>query len=63
MSLPGLPPEAAKVDIIWKLNEIEDKVESVEVVARERNRVLWAYPLNKTETDNVIRQPYKDYTI
>lgn len=42
---PGLPPETAKVEFIWLSNEINTRLESVLVVARDGDRLLWDYEL------------------
>lgn len=62
-SLPGLPPEAAKIDFVWKRNEIEGGVESVSVVARDGNSTVWAYDLNisEIETEKVVSLPLSTF--
>ncbi|WP_159983707.1 MULTISPECIES: hypothetical protein [unclassified Novosphingobium] len=44
-ALPGLPPETAKIELIWEPNAIWTKVERVLVVARDGNRLLWDYEI------------------
>lgn len=44
--IPGLPPETAKVEIIWQPNEIWTQVERVLVVARDGDRLLWEYEID-----------------
>lgn len=45
-TLPGFPPEAAKVEIVWKANDIGTAVEEVIVVARDGNTLLWSYRID-----------------
>ncbi|RYG95267.1 MAG: hypothetical protein EON58_14535, partial [Alphaproteobacteria bacterium] len=44
-TLPGLPPETAKIELIWQPNAIWTKVERVLVVARDGDRLLWDYEI------------------
>lgn len=44
-TLPGLPPETAKIELIWEPNAIWTKVERVLVVARDGDRHLWDYEI------------------
>ncbi|WP_242770387.1 hypothetical protein [Sphingopyxis sp. YF1] len=44
-TLPGLPPETAKIELIWEPNAIWTKVERVLVVARDGDRLLWDYEI------------------
>lgn len=48
-SLPGLPPAAAKVEFIWTLDVLGTRVETVLVVARDRERLLWSYEIEPKE--------------
>ena len=43
--LPGLPPETAKIELIWEPNAIWTQVERVLVVARDGDRLLWEYEI------------------
>lgn len=60
-SIPGVLPEVAKVDFVWKRNEIEGGIERVSVVARDGNSIVWAYDLNiseiEAETAEVLSLP------
>lgn len=42
-TLPGFPPEAAKVEIVWSANDIGTAIEEILVVARDGDTVLWSY--------------------
>ncbi|MER9253967.1 hypothetical protein NKI59_19460 [Mesorhizobium sp. M0598] len=46
MNLPGFPPEAAKVEFVWSANDIGTAVQSMLVVARNNDRVLWSYEID-----------------
>ena len=48
-ALPGLPPEAAKVEILYSATDIEDGIESVIVAARDGESLLWHYELGDGE--------------
>ncbi|HWJ69142.1 MAG TPA: hypothetical protein VNS79_03720 [Sphingobium sp.] len=43
--VPGLPPETAKVEIIWLPNEIWTEIDRVLVIARDGDRLIWEYDL------------------
>jgi len=43
--LPNMPPETAKVEIIWLLNDLKTKIEAVLVVARDGDKLVWDYPI------------------
>lgn len=45
-TLPGFPPEAAKVEIVWSANDIGTAIEDVMVVARDGNNLLWSYRID-----------------
>lgn len=45
-TLPGFPPEAAKVEIVWSANEIGTGIEDIMVVARDGNTVSWSYRID-----------------
>lgn len=47
--MPGLPPETAKVEIIWQPNEIWTQVERVLVIARDGDRLIWEYDIDRPE--------------
>lgn len=49
--IPGLPPETAKVEIIWQPNEIWTQLERVLVVARDGERQLWEYEIDGAADD------------
>ena len=56
--LPGFPPKAAKVDIIWRLTELEDAIKEVWVSARNGNTTLWSYMILKPEHRSALLPPF-----
>lgn len=48
-SLPGLPPAAAKIEFIWTPDLLGSAVESVLVVARDGDNLLWSYEIDPGE--------------
>ncbi|MCB9994239.1 MAG: hypothetical protein H6873_11355 [Hyphomicrobiaceae bacterium] len=48
-NLPGLPPEAAKVEFTWSLDELGVMLDSVTVVARDGDHILWSYEISDAE--------------
>lgn len=53
-SLPGFPPEAAKVEFVWEPNEIGTEVAVVLVVARDGDSVLWSYEIDDVADSGVV---------
>lgn len=51
-TLPGFPPEAAKVEIVWAANDIGTGIEEVLVVARDGNASLWSYRIDDDASEN-----------
>jgi hypothetical protein len=43
--LPGMPPSATKVEVLYTANEIEDRIERVVVAARDGDELLWHYEI------------------
>ncbi len=56
-TLPGFPPEAAKVEFVWSLNDLGDEIASILVVARDGDRALWSYEIDADVGGNVIPLP------
>lgn len=54
---PGLPPETAKIELIWEPNSIWTKVDRVLVVARDGNRLLWEYEIVADVAGGAITPP------
>ena len=60
-ALPGLPPSAAKVEILYEINTIEDEVGQVVVAARDGADLLWYYELGEVDTESgVVSFPQPD---
>lgn len=56
--LPGFPPEAAKVEVVWTANDIGTEIDAVTVVARDNLGVLWSYAIEDVATpENVTLLP------
>ncbi len=55
-SLPGLPPEAAKAEITWSPNELGTIIESLTVLARDGDTILWSYEIYGEEVDQNVTQ-------
>jgi hypothetical protein len=56
-ALPGMPPETAKIELIWEPNAIWTKVERVLVVARDGDRSLWEYEILADAAGGAITPP------
>lgn len=52
--LPGFPPETAKVEVVWKANELWTQVEQVLVVARDGNHLIWEYEIDKGQKGGTV---------
>lgn len=46
-SFPGMPPAAAKIEFIWTPDILGASVESVLVVARDGDHILWSYEIEE----------------
>lgn len=46
-TLPGLPPEAAKVEVVWQADELGMTIEKLIVNSRRGNNVIWAFELDR----------------
>jgi hypothetical protein len=58
--LPGLPPETAKVEIIWLPNDIRTQIETLLVVARDGDRRVWDYEIeDPREAAEIIPLPIR----
>lgn len=52
--LPGLPPSAAKVEILYAADEVVDQISSVVVAARDGDELLWHYRIETRASDSRI---------
>lgn len=53
-TLPGLPPAAAKVELLYSATEIGDDIETVLVVSRDGDQLLWHYELDETVDETSV---------
>jgi hypothetical protein len=51
--IPGLVPEVLKVEICYSPDELGINLQEVAVVARNRRRRIWAYPIDRRGADVV----------
>lgn len=58
--LPGMPPETAKVEFVWRSNELNTQLEQVFVVARDNNRLLWQYEIGGSAADTGTVIPFPE---
>ena len=47
--LPGMPPHTAKLEVIWRANELFTDLESVHIVSRDGDRLIWEYSIDDSE--------------
>lgn len=45
LDIPGLPAETAKLDIIWRPNELWTDLDKVLLVSRDGDEILWDYEI------------------
>lgn len=55
--LPGMPPAAAKLEILYSMDDLETEIESVIVAARDGQELLWHYEIDGAADDNVVGLP------
>ncbi|MGJ8588539.1 MAG: hypothetical protein ACSHXW_10330 [Yoonia sp.] len=61
MTLPGLPPAAARIEIVWQSDELGLNIEKLIVNARHGNDVDWSFALTRpVEDTRVITLPVHD---
>ena len=46
-SFPGMPPAAAKIEFIWTPDILGTSVESILVIARDGDHILWSYEIEE----------------
>jgi len=57
-TIPGLLPDVMRVEFCYGLDELGLNLSEIAVVARSRNRRIWAYPIDRAEpAANVIPLP------
>jgi hypothetical protein len=52
--IPGLIPEIMKVEVCWSPGDLGIDLDGVNVVARDRRKMIWAYPLDSAAADGVV---------
>jgi hypothetical protein len=57
MTIPGLLPEVYRVEVCYRLDSLATQMETLAVTARERNRRLWSYELQRPAAAEVIPLP------
>ena len=56
--LPGMPPDTAKLEIIWRADELFTDLESVHIVSRDGDNLIWEYSLDRSDhSGDVIPLP------
>lgn len=55
--IPGLLPELMKVEVCYQTDFLGKRLEDVAVVARNRSRRVWAYPLRPAAAGEIIPLP------
>ncbi|MGR3415477.1 MAG: hypothetical protein ACU0BC_08775 [Pseudooceanicola nanhaiensis] len=53
-TLPGLPPAAAKVEVLYSATELGDGIDRVLVVARDGDDLLWHYDLDRAPNATTV---------
>lgn len=56
-TLPGLPPAAAKVEFVWSADDLGTGIQSVMVVARDGDQLLWAYEIEAETGGDIVPLP------
>jgi len=52
--IPGMLPDLLKVEVCYQTNALGTELKEVSVVARNRKRRVWAYPLQPATTAEII---------
>lgn len=52
--LPEMPPHTAKLEIIWKANALFTDLESVHIVSRDGDKLIWEYSIYRDEDADVL---------
>lgn len=53
---PGFPPEAAKVEILWEVDDLGEKIGKISVVSRNGEHVVWSYLIDIADSDENIEK-------
>jgi hypothetical protein len=57
MSIPGLLPEIYRVEVCYHLNELQTRMDTLAVTARDRRRRIWSYELARPTTAAIVPLP------
>jgi hypothetical protein len=58
--LPGMAPETAKVEITWLPNDIRTQIETLLVIARDGDELIWDYEIeDPRESAEIIPMPIR----
>jgi hypothetical protein len=58
--LPGTSPETAKVEIVWLPNDIRTQIETLLIIARDGDKLIWDYEIeDPRESAEIIRLPIR----
>lgn len=52
--LPGMPPHTAKLEIIWRANELFTDLDSVHIVSRDGEKLIWEYSIDLADDAGVV---------
>ena len=55
--LSGMPPETAKLEVTWRGNELFTELESVHIVARDGNKLVWKIPVDLNVNASLVLLP------
>ncbi len=57
LKIPDLLPDIYRIEVCYHLDSLATQLEELAVTARDRDRKLWSYELQKTETAEIIPLP------
>ncbi|MBL4645398.1 MAG: hypothetical protein COA52_07455 [Hyphomicrobiales bacterium] len=52
--LPNMPPNTAKLEIVWVANDIFTELESIHILARDGDTLLWEYPIDRADDKEIV---------
>ncbi len=59
LSIPGLLPDIHRVEICYQPNVLGTQLQEIDVVARDRTKRVWAYPLEGKKLPDAIPLPQR----
>lgn len=57
-SFAGFPPSATKIEILYATKEVEERLDSVIVAARDGDNLLWYYSIDSVQADREAVVPF-----